>query len=353
MAVVRPIIILIIIVLPLPGLSQESGSCAEKLKIAQTLFSRGQVELVPSMISECMKSGFTREESLDAYKLLIQSYLFEDKLEKADSAMLEFLKKNPEYALSPTDHSSFVHLFNNFLVKPVLQLSIHLGTNVPFLTFIREVGVAGEPGPTKYSSELINLFISVESKFELNKKLEINFEPGFSQLSFTNVEEFVNTTDNEVIKISKTTYSEIQRRIEMPVSLTYNLKSFGRFTPYGRLGVGTALCLGSTATAENKPAAPISMPLTGPDMDRKASRISVDIFGQVGAGVKFKINGGFLFTELRSNLGFFNQVVNGGNPTIEQELGFKYSYADDDFHLNAVNFSVGYTQIFYKPSKRK
>jgi len=35
------------------------------------------------------------------------------------------------------------------------------------------------------------------------------------------------------------------------------------------------------------------------------------------------------------------------------QLGYHYFYEDDDFHVNSLNFSIGYTQIFYKPSKRK
>ncbi len=177
--------ILLLGLIPFSGFSQESGSCAEKFRNAQSLFNRGQVEQIPSMLSECLKSGFTREESLAAYKLLIQTYLFEDKLELADSTMLAFLKKYPEYELSPTDHSSFVYLFNNFRVKPVVQISFHIGTNIPFLTFINPVYVSGEPVESNYSSELLNFYTSFEAKFELSKKMEINIEAAYSQLSFT------------------------------------------------------------------------------------------------------------------------------------------------------------------------
>ena len=30
-----------------------------------------------------------------------------------------------------------------------------------------------------------------------------------------------------------------------------------------------------------------------------------------------------------------------------------YYYADDEFNVNSLNFNIGYTLIFYKPSKRK
>jgi hypothetical protein len=290
-----------------------------------------------------MKSGFNREEALTAYKLLIQSYLFEDKLELADSTMLAFLKKNPEYQVSPTDHSSFVHLFNNFKVKPVVQISVHLGTNLPFLTFIDPESTAGEPGKSIYNTKVINLFVSIEAKFELSKKFELNFEPGYSQLAFTNIEEFM--------RFGKINYTENQKRLELPVSVTYNITNFGKFTPYGRLGFGPAITLGSTATTTFDPTDINGTPITGTDIDRKDSRIFMDFFTQVGAGIKFKTRGGFLFTEIRSNFGILNQTIRGGDSA--EELSEKYKYVDDDFHINSLNISIGYTQIFYKPSKRK
>lgn len=340
----RLIVIGLLLVFPFTAHSQDAGSCAEKLKNAQALFARGQVEQVPSMLRECMKSGFTREEYLDAYKLLIQSYLFEDKLEKADSAMLEFLIINPEYELSPTDHSSFVHLFGNFIVKPVIQISFHFGTNIPFLTFVTQNDVSGETVESSYKSALFNLYISLEAKFELNKKFELNIEPALSQLTFTNVEKipFQGTT----------TYIEAQKRFELPVSMTYNVKRFGKLTPYGRFGFGPAMTFAVKGTPEHKPFDTNGYPRPALDIDRSESRISLDLFLQAGGGLKYKTRGGFFFAELRTNAGFFNQVIRKGYTAEEQELG-NYFYADDDFRLNALNFTLGYTQIFYKPSKRQ
>ncbi len=326
--------------------SQEAGSCAEKLKNAQTLFQEGHVEMVPSMISECMKSGFNREESLAAYKVLIQSYLLEEKLEMADSTMMAFLKINPEYKISPTDHSSFVNLFNEFKVKPVVQIALHVGTNKPFLTFVDQKFTSGDPGKKVYSTKAINLFASLEAKFELTKRLDLNFEAGYSQLAFTSVEDYLG--------FARSNYTETQKRIEIPLSGTYNFRSFGKFTPYARLGVGAAVLLSSSAKVSFDPT-DINNPdkQAGPDIDRKASRIFIEIFGQIGGGLKFKTRGGYLTGEIRSNVGFLNQTIRGGDPATEADLSDTYKYVDDDFHLNSLNFSIGYTRIFYKPSKRK
>jgi hypothetical protein len=331
--------------LPILGYSQVTGSCAEKLKDAQTLFEKGQVEQVPSMLSECLKSGFTREESLSAYKLLIQSYIFEEKQDLADSTMLAFLKTNPEYQISPTDHSSFVHLYNNFKVKSVVQITLHFGTSLPFLTGITTRSASGEPVKPTYSSKALNLYGSLEARFVLTKKMDLSLEAGFSQLSFTRVESFLGYNSNK--------YIEIQQRIELPVTLTYNFRSFGKLTPFARFGFGPALTLSTSAKPTGTPIDVNNLiGQTGSDLDRKTSRISMDLFSQVGGGVKFKTRGGYLSAEIRSNLGFFDQTIRVEDAATG-ELGNFYHQVDDDFHLNAVNFSIGYTRIFYKPSKRK
>jgi hypothetical protein len=334
--------------IPHAALCQESGSCAEKLQSAQTLFDRGQVEQVAGLLSECMKSGFNREESLAAYKLIIQTFLFEDRLSEADSAMLDFLKRNPEYQLSPTDHSSFVHLFNSFQVKPVVQISLHLGTNLPFMTFVDYKSAKGYPAEGIYSTQAVNLYGSLEAKMKMSEKLELNLETGYSQLTFTNTEDFLGT--------GTTTYKETQNRIEIPVSATYNIKSFGKLTPYGRLGLGPALTLSAGANARFDPSDTPGTARKPADIDRKDSRIVLDIFGQIGAGVKYKTRGGYMFAEIRSNFGIYNQVLRESQPSethSSAELNSSYYFVDDDFNLNAANFSIGYTQIFYKPSKRK
>jgi hypothetical protein len=323
--------------------SQETGTCAEKLKNAQSLFEKGQVEQVPLLLKDCLKSGFKKEEELTAYKLLIQSFLLNDKIKQADSTMYEFLKKNPEYQVSPTDHSSFVYLFNNFRVKPVVQIAIHAGTNVPFLTFVSPDLTGGESGKSTFSSNILNLFFSIESKFKITEKLEIGFEVGYSQLKFNNKLDYMG--------FASTDYTETQKRIEFPVNATYNFASFNKFTAYGRAGIGAAYNLGVTATAAFNPINISAGSRTGEALERKDSRAALDLFGQIGAGLKYKIPRGFLFAEARSNFGILEQNVAEGK-TVPM-LDFYYLWRDPNFRLNALNINFGYTYIFYKPAKRK
>lgn len=162
-------------------------------------------------------------------------------------------------------------------------------------------------------------------------------------MSFKNREDF--------LEFGIVNYSEVQSRVEIPVTVTYNFVNFGKFTAYARAGAGTAFDISATAKDISfASSGRIYIPeFKSPDISRNDSRIKMDIFGQVGGGIKLKIPRGYLNFEVRTNLGIYNQVLRGGDSATQLE---RYNYIDDDFNLNDVNFSFGYTLIFYKPSKR-
>lgn len=340
-------LLLCIFILLLSGehlISQEAGSCAEKLKNAQSFFEKGQVDSVPVLLYDCLKSGFKNEEALTAYKLIIQTFLLKDKLEQADSAMLAFLRKYPEYQLSPTDHSSFVNLYNDFKVTPFIQLAVHAGSNLPFLTFVTEHPTGGTPGSSKISRNVGNLYLSVESKYKIAPRTEICIEEGFSQLKFINTVEFLD--------FATTQYTETQSHLEFVVSATWDFASFGKFTAFSRTGLGTSYNISVSSTASLTPVdRNNSGSRTGETLKRKDSRVQANLITQIGAGLKYKVPHGFFFTELRSNFGLLEENVPGGEslPLLE----YYYMWRDPSFRLNNLNFNLGFTYIFYKPSKKK
>lgn len=326
-----------------PAISQEPPTCAEKLQTAQMLFEKGQVEEISGLLSGCLESGFNREESLQAYKLLIQTFIYDEKLAGADSAMLSFLKKNPEYSVSPTDHTSFVSLFNNFTSKVIIQFSFHGGLNMPFTFITTKESLFGVPGTKKYSSKAANFFGAIEAKYKLTDRLELNAEVGYSQLSFSNSEE---------ISFASSDYSEVQRRLEIPFTATYDVLKLGKFRPYARLGLGPALNLSSYGVGGFFPEDKGNTYARSGENIKDLPRIFVDFFAQAGGGMKFKVREGYLFAELRSNFGIFNQAKERGYNSETDDKAFLFMSGEDRFHLNTLNFNLGYTRIFYKPVRR-
>jgi hypothetical protein len=244
------------------------------------------------------------------------------------------------------DHSGFVHLFNTFNVKPVVQISLHVGTNIPFLSLVNVKTTASDDLVSSNNiSDATNIFASVEAKFPLSEKLEINFEAGYSQLSFTNIENVKGLYSG----VKEIKYTENQFRLEIPITVTYNYLKYRNFTGYGRLGAGASLRMSTKAKPLtndiNNPGSD-----SGTEFDRDDSRIFLDPIIQAGMGIKYKSAGGYAFMEIRTNLGMLNQTVRGGNSS--QNLEWGYGYKDDDFHIYALNINLGYTWIIYKPSKK-
>jgi hypothetical protein len=167
---------------------------------------------------------------------------------------------------------------------------------------------------------------------------------GYSQAKFTNSVPYYD--------FAKIQYIETQQRIEVPVCISYDLPGFGKFTPYIRGGAGIALNLATSADASlvmTDKKNPYSR--SGGTLKVKDSRIPVDIFGQAGAGLKFKIPRGFVFLETRASFGILDQLRTGGSST--DILQNYYFWSSPDFRLNTFNVNLGYTLIFYKPSKKK
>lgn len=329
--------------------AQEPATCAEKLRTAQTLFEQGMVDQVPELISGCLKSGFNREESLQAYKLIIQSYLFDDQLGLADSAMLSFLRKNPEYEVSPTDHTSFVSLFNNFVSKVVIQFTLHAGVNIPFTSTISNGPVLGIPGKRRFSGAATNFYASAEAKYKITRKVELNAEAGYSQFSFMHS---APVSNGSPYVFAESNYEETQRRIEIPLTVTYDLFRFGKFTPYARLGLGPAFNVGSSAIGELNFTDTRTYPRTGAS-EKNLPRIFMDVFIQAGAGIKFKVREGYIVGEVRCSPGLLGQSKFPGYTSDKDDKHFYYFSDEDNFRLNTFSISLGYTWIFYKPAKKE
>jgi len=258
--------------------------------------------------------------------------------------MLAFLKSNPEYKLSQTDHSSFVALYNTFVVRPVLLLSIRAGLNIPYLTFVEQHPTSGTATGSTFKTDASNIFFSVEGKFKILPKLEAGIGIGLSQMKFTNQMNYYDW--------AKIQYIETQTRIEIPVSVTYDLPGFGKFTPYVRGGLGFALNVSTQADIQLIPTDRNNQySRTGGTLDIKDTRIPLDVFGHAGLGLKFKIPRGFLFVEARTNVGIFDQNNKKVGTYTQMEDTF-YMYSSPDFRLNTFTVNLGYTYIFYKPSKK-
>lgn len=316
--------------------------CALKLQEAQAHFDRGRVELVPDLIVPCLNSsGFSREDGLLAYKLLIQSLLLDEKIDAAEEKILSFLYKNPEYETTAADYSGFVYLRNKYQVLPKLYLSARAGLNFTLLSGLTEQTVSSLPADNNYSREPLNMYAGIEAAVPMWRKFSASAGVGYSSSSFMNTE--------DILGFGTVTYNETQQRIEIPLSVIYTLSRWRGIDIYARAGAGYALNLSTEATASFTTSdVNNGFNRTGEALNRNDSRIRGDIFLHAGAGGRLKIPRGYITAEIRALAGVRNQVTGAAVPA---NLEYFYFYTDDNFRINIAGITVGYTYIFYKPSK--
>jgi len=332
----------LIILLLIPGLSGiiNAQDCSVKLRDAEDQFNAGLVEEVPALLEDCLESGFTKTEEHSAYQIIIRSYLFEDKIDLAEQTMIEFLKKNPEYKVRPTDNADFVYLLNKFRVKPVVQLSIKGSANLSFISIIEGNSLSGDPVDGKYSNSSATYGVGLGARFKINDKFELGGAVDFSQLGFNYSETLLDFT--------RVSYSEKQQRLEIPLELFYSPKQYGLFHPYIKAGAGLALNFRTVAVVNTENIdVNNAVPHTGEPENRNPARNLADPLLVAGLGCKLKLPRSYFFIDVSTRLGLRNQ-------TITEEpanLPYHYFFTDDLFRVNSLKFSMGYIYIFYKPEK--
>lgn len=320
------------------GLSAQD--CAVNLRNAEGFFAAGRVEEVPPLLESCLESGFTAAEELAAYKLVIRSYLLDDKTDMAEAMMLEFLRKNPEYQISPTDNSDFIYLFNKFNVKPVIQLGLKAGINYTYIMGKQDLSLSGEAAGTDYSNENLTIALGGLVKYKINDFLEAGVEMDYSEVSFNISENFLS--------YGIVSYNEKQRRLESTVNIYYEPWDFNGLIPYFKAGAGMAYNIATRASSTfynsdvNNP-----FERAGPEVSRMDSRNRADILIAAGLGCKYKLPSGYVFFDVDTRAGMMNQSI-PGIPT-DQEL--YYFFTDDRFRLNVMRASLGYIFIIYKPER--
>lgn len=313
-------------------------NCALNLKRAQEFFSTGQVEAIPPLIESCLQSGFTREEKVQAYKLLINAYVFDDNLEKAEAIMFTFLKKYPEYEVISTDPSEFVNLMEQFDNRPRFSLGIIAGGTYSVIRVIEPLNTSPIRGNYGYyNTSGVSYHAGFTFIKNLGKQIELSLEANYKNTVFDHYLDPDKFTSNS--------YYESQQLVNFPVSASYSFGK-GKYVPYARLGFNTGILLTSGADLITTPGT------ESPRLNNIDNRVPLCFWGIIGTGVRLKIQKAYIFLDVRYNLGLNNQVNTEGKGLTQTDELWLYQTRDDSFYHDDLNFSIGYVRTIYKPKKK-
>lgn len=182
--------------------SKTSGSAEILLQVRQ-MYDQGRVHEIHPFIEDAItKDLMIKEDQIEAYKLLVLSYIYLDQSEDADRTMLELLKKNPLFAPNDTDPTELHHLYDTYRTKPIFRTGLFYGANLSMTEVLKLNGYQNlgegtdEKGDYKSGLGVLNVGLLLEKDFF---KRMITLETDFIYGTLTN--EYVQSTaDGRIIK---------------------------------------------------------------------------------------------------------------------------------------------------------
>jgi hypothetical protein len=315
----------------------DAQDCSFTLSKAQKNYEAGVIEQIPQSLQPCIINGFNKEEKLQAYKLIIQCYLFDNNTVEAEKAMLNFLKKNPEYEILPTDQAEFVHLFSTYRTVPIASVGILGFTNFS-LPQVTQINSKNKKSGT-YKNTGFGIQAGISYRQFISKLFDVNLECYYVTGSYN------YSVHDELADESTSQYTDNLGFIEVPLTGIYKPITWWKFEPYVRAGLSFGYLLSSSLTGDVNSDNKIA------NLDFINYRKRIQFWGVLGGGICFNLKKSSLMLDLRYNQGF-TEMVNSVSQS-SSELKSNLGITENNFKLSSFWISVGYFYKFYKPEKKK
>jgi hypothetical protein len=329
--------LLLLVLYPFGLLAQTS--CSEQLRVAQRRFDEGLLDDIPKLLSGCLESGFSKEEKMNAYKLLIQTYLYSDATAMADQTMVAFLRDFPEYKIANNDPKEFVLLHKSYRTEPIMNIELVGGGNLSLPKVKEFFGVENLSNETANYEALFGFNVGANYVDKLYR--EFDFSAGvlfrFQKYGYTN-----NVYSHTELWA---TFTELQ--IGVPISARYNFKVYG-VRGHAFLGVESCYRLSTSVDFSriiSGGADPISGTVSLNEMRKKFDInpiLGVGGFFNIGSA-KFKANAKLRFATISATT---NELRYSRPDLVE-----KFYYIDDNIFVHELSLSVAYIISIYNPKK--
>ncbi|MEX0981202.1 MAG: hypothetical protein WD577_09405 [Bacteroidales bacterium] len=319
---------------------QAQNTCTEQLRIAQRSFDDGQLDGIPTMLSDCMKSGFTNEEKANAYKLLIQTYLFSEKIQEADEVMMQFLSEFPSYSIAVNDPKEFISLYNTYRTTPIFKLEVLGGLRLGF-PFVSE-DFSASPG----NSDIPEYFMGAGFGLEANYINIITGNFSYSAgLSFT----YLSTgywDEPYYYSTIEATFWNMYTGIPLSIRYDYDFRGLNLFAI---AGIEPVYLVNSRMDFTRTDNIIGREPITGVENLTFYHR-KMDVRPFFGAGIYVNLGRDQLTASINYKFSTINQI-DENNYLSNWTLNEKYLAIEDELFINQLSFSISYIRPIYNPKK--
>lgn len=319
------------------------NTCSEVLRQAQGNFDEGLLDNIPTLIADCMESGFTKEERANGYKLLIQTYLFSDQLVEADSVMIRFLTDFPDYSPTQSDPAEFIYLYRTYRTDPIFKLEVLLGTSfcMPYITQFYGTENIETSSPV-YTSKIgaaleVNYINTLYDKFDYSAGLSMTI----SSLSYSNSFDYVQLTG-----------SLSSMYIGIPLAIRYNY-ALGKINLLGKAGLEPVFLINSTAsiTRNDQDVTTRTEAIVDNNLNYTSDHRRMDLRPFLAVGTTLDIGRDYLSIVVGFKFSTISQLKAGNLYSKAAGTTSKTHYVEDDMLPHQATVSLTYIRPIYKPKK--
>ena len=80
----------------------QTSTCAQTLRLARSTYEQGRFHEIPALLNSCLTSsnGFSKQEKVEALRILTLSYIYQEEPLQADDAMLTLLNTDHYFEIN-------------------------------------------------------------------------------------------------------------------------------------------------------------------------------------------------------------------------------------------------------------
>jgi hypothetical protein len=315
-------------------------SCDQRLEEAMRAYYGGNLREVEMLIdyTNCAQS-LTKEQRVNALRIIVISNLFLKEQEKADDAMLKLLKLNPEYKLTDADPPEFENLLGSYKRKPLISIGFYGGFNFAKYNIISPHSMDISSSPSVYSGKS-GFQLGFNTFYHLKKKLWLNTGIGTQYRQFK-VTKILSGLDYYSLRTIES--NQKQYYYDVPAAIRFvHIK--GKYQPFLEGGITTSFLFYSKAkfrTTTN--GFNVHPRISETEWEITNLRNKINICPYAAAGALIKIDKKMVGVKISYAVEQKGQVRHSS--IYEKGVLKSLGYIDDDFNANLLMISVLYSSI--------
>lgn len=283
----------------------------------------------------------------DVYKLLSMSYITLDRLNDAEKPLRKMLALRPFYRAADDDLMRFKTALDTLKATPAFSIGVRSGVN---MSFARRVGdpisiissfTDANLGDESYKYGL-GFYLGFFAKYRISKNISIIFIPSFTNYTFNYTENYnlirgARSGDTIRSKFGYS-YSQAIRYLEIPVSLSYEIRLSDKVRPFASIGWFEGFLL--SADKESK-----ATYITGSQRFANTENFIRTNSGLMfGIGINYELDNFALHIDARYRYGVIN-LTNVSNRFVNHEAALGFYDIPNDIKVNTVE--LGFTLIYH------